>query len=98
MPSPLTEAGPRALLHRASAFVAGRGICHKAGVSLIPASKIPALPGRAESFRVLETLVIGTAGGMLFLWANLPGGLISGAMSAVGGAALAGRSSRCRRC
>ena len=79
------------MLHRASAFVAGRGICHKAGVSLMPASKIPALPGRAETFRVLETLVIGTAGGVLFLWANLPGGLISGAMIAVGGAALAGR-------
>ena len=57
----------------------------------MPASKIPALPGRAETFRVLETLVIGTAGGVLFLWANLPGGLISGAMIAVGGAALAGR-------
>ena len=28
---------------------------------------------------------------MLFLWADLPGGLISGAMFAVGGAALAGR-------
>src|SRR5205823_2310647 len=34
---------------------------------------------------------IGTAGGLLFLWANLPGGLISGAMIAVGIAALAGR-------
>ena len=79
------------MLHSASAFVASRGICHKAGVSLLPASKIPALPGRAETFRVLETLAIGTAGGMLFLWANLPGGLISGAMIAVGGAALAGR-------
>jgi uncharacterized protein len=52
---------------------------------------IPALPGRAETFRVLETLVIGTAGGMLFMWAHLPGGLISGAMIAVGVAALAGR-------
>ncbi len=30
-------------------------------------------------------------GGLLFLWAGLPGGLISGAMIAVGGAALAGR-------
>ena len=87
----LTDNGPRALLHRASAFVAGRGICHKAGVSLLPASKIFALPGRAETFRVLETLATGTAGGMLFLWASLPGGLISGAMIAVGGAALAGR-------
>ena len=40
---------------------------------------------------MLETLVIGAAGGMLFVWAHLPGGLISGAMIAVGGAALAGR-------
>jgi uncharacterized membrane protein AbrB (regulator of aidB expression) len=40
---------------------------------------------------VLETLVIGTAGGALFLWAHLPGGLISGAMIAVGIAAIAGR-------
>jgi hypothetical protein len=40
---------------------------------------------------MLETLVIGSAGGLLFLWANLPGGLISGAMIAVGAAALAGR-------
>ena len=38
-----------------------------------------------------ETIVIGAAGGLLFLWANLPGGLISGAMIAVGIAALAGR-------
>jgi len=40
---------------------------------------------------VLETLVIGTGGGALFLWANLPGGLISGAMITVGIAAIAGR-------
>ena len=52
---------------------------------------IPALPGRAEILRVLETLAIGTAGGMLFLWAHLPGGLISGAMIAVGVAAIGGR-------
>ena len=37
---------------------------------------------------MLETLVIGTGGGALFLWANLPGGLISGAMITVG---IAGR-------
>ncbi|MBI5321641.1 MAG: AbrB family transcriptional regulator [Bradyrhizobium sp.] len=60
-------------------------------MSLIPASKIPALPGRAETLRVLETLAIGTAGGLLFTWAQLPGGLISGAMIAVGAASLAGR-------
>ena len=40
---------------------------------------------------MLETLAIGTAGGALFLWAHLPGGLISGAMIAVGVAAIAGR-------
>src|SRR5438477_7604813 len=57
----------------------------------MPASMIPALPGRAEMLRVLETLVIGAAGGLLFIWAGLPGGLISGAMIAVGAAALAGR-------
>src|SRR5437764_4053326 len=48
-------------------------------------------PSRSEAFRVIETIAIGAAGGLLFLWANLPGGLISGAMIAVGIAALAGR-------
>jgi membrane AbrB-like protein len=79
------------LLHRISAFVAQSRICHKPAVSLMPTSKIPALPGRAETMRVLETLAIGTAGGLTFLWAGLPGGLISGAMIAVGAAALGGR-------
>src|SRR5258708_21215349 len=50
-----------------------------------------AIPDRATILSTLETLVIGSAGGLLFLWASLPGGLISGAMFAVGGAALAGR-------
>lgn len=50
-----------------------------------------AIPSRTNIFNVLETLVIGAAGGALFLWANLPGGLISGAMIAVGIAAIAGR-------
>src|SRR3954451_16252433 len=50
-----------------------------------------AIPDRATALATLETLVIGSAGGLLFLWAGLPGGLISGAMFAVGGAALAGR-------
>jgi membrane AbrB-like protein len=50
-----------------------------------------ALPDRAKFLGTLETLAIGAAGGLLFLWANLPGGLISGAMVAVGIAALAGR-------
>ena len=50
-----------------------------------------AIPTRAKTLHVLETLVIGTAGGALFLLAHLPGGLISGAMIAVGVAAIAGR-------
>jgi membrane AbrB-like protein len=50
-----------------------------------------AIPSRAKTLSVLETLAIGAAGGTLFLWANLPGGLISGSMIAVGAAALAGR-------
>src|ERR1700682_5957576 len=50
-----------------------------------------ATPSRIKTLNVLETLVIGAAGGALFLWANLPGGLISGAMIAVGIAAIAGR-------
>ena len=50
-----------------------------------------AIPDRAKTLRVLETLAIGTAGGALFLLAHLPGGLISGAMIAVGAAAIAGR-------
>src|ERR1700680_3358971 len=50
-----------------------------------------AIPSRAKTLSVLETLVIGSAGGLLSLWAHLPGGLISGAMIATGAAALAGR-------
>jgi membrane AbrB-like protein len=50
-----------------------------------------AVPSRAKTLNVLETLAIGAAGGALFLWANLPGGLISGAMISVGIAAIAGR-------
>src|SRR5271154_3512813 len=50
-----------------------------------------AIPSRTRTLNVLETLVIGTAGGGLVLWAHLPGGLISGAMIAVGIAAIAGR-------
>jgi uncharacterized protein len=50
-----------------------------------------AIPSRTRILNVLETLVIGAAGGSLFLWAHLPGGLISGAMIAVGIAAVAGR-------
>jgi uncharacterized protein len=47
-----------------------------------------AIPSRAKTLNVLETLAIGSAGGALFLWAHLP---LSGAMIAVGAAALAGR-------
>jgi membrane AbrB-like protein len=50
-----------------------------------------AIPSRTRILNVTETLAIGAAGGALFLWANLPGGLISGAMIAVGAAAIAGR-------
>ncbi len=50
-----------------------------------------AIPSRSKILNVLETLVIGTAGGALFLLMHLPGGLISGAMIAVGVAAIAGR-------
>jgi len=49
------------------------------------------LPSRAKTLSALETLAIGTAGGAVFLIAHLPGGLISGAMIAVGIAAIAGR-------
>src|ERR1700726_4782304 len=50
-----------------------------------------AIPSRTKTLNVLETLAIGIAGGALFLWAHLPGGLITGAMIAVGVAAIAGR-------
>jgi uncharacterized protein len=60
-------------------------------VSLIPASIAVAIPSRTKTLNTLETLAIGSAGGLLFLWAQLPGGLISGAMIAVGVAAIAGR-------
>jgi hypothetical protein len=50
-----------------------------------------AIPSRTKILNVLETLVIGSLGGALFLLLHLPGGLITGAMIAVGGAAIAGR-------
>ena len=50
-----------------------------------------AVPSRTRILNTLETLAIGAAGGALFLWANLPGGLITGAMIAVGVAAISGR-------
>ncbi len=61
-------------------------------MNLIPTSVASALPDRAQLLVTLETLSIGAAGGLLFLWAGLPGGLISGAMMTVGIAALAGRT------
>ncbi len=60
-------------------------------MSQILASMADAIPSRTKTLNVLETLAIGTAGGVLFLWQHLPGGLISGAMIAVGIAAMAGR-------
>ncbi len=50
-----------------------------------------ALPSRSKTLNALETLAIGAAGGMLFLLAHLPGGVVSGAMIAVGVAAIMGR-------
>jgi membrane AbrB-like protein len=50
-----------------------------------------AIPTRTNTLNALETLAIAAAGGGLFLWAQLPGGLITGAMIAVGIAAIAGR-------
>src|ERR1700694_2624824 len=51
----------------------------------------PTTPPRPKALTALEPLAIAAAGGALFLWASLPGGLISGAMIAVGVAAIAGR-------
>jgi uncharacterized protein len=51
-----------------------------------------ALPTRAKTLQFLETLSIGAIGGLLFLVTGLPGGLITGAMLAVGSAAMLGRS------
>ena len=60
-------------------------------MSLIPTSISSAVADRAKILGTLETLALGAAGGLLFQWANLPGGLISGAMAAVAIGALAGR-------
>jgi membrane AbrB-like protein len=61
-------------------------------VSQIPPWLADALPTRAKTLQFLETLAIGTIGGLLFLVTGLPGGLITGAMLAVGSAAMLGRS------
>jgi membrane AbrB-like protein len=49
------------------------------------------IPSRSAVLIGLETIAIGAAGGAVFLFANLPGGLITGAMVAVAAAGLAGR-------
>ena len=49
------------------------------------------LPSRSKLLHVFETLALGIGGGLLFEWAQLPGGLISGAMITVAIAAFAGR-------
>nr|WP_315837498.1 AbrB family transcriptional regulator [Bradyrhizobium prioritasuperba] len=46
---------------------------------------------RSAALQLLETIAFGAVGGVLFWWAQLPGGLISGAMIAVASAAIAGR-------
>jgi membrane AbrB-like protein len=53
-----------------------------------------ARPTPVDILTTAETLLIGAAGGLLFEAAALPGGLISGAMIAVAGAAIAGRPLR----
>jgi len=60
-------------------------------VRQILASIAVALPSRNKALIALETLAIGIAGGLVFLWAHLPGGLISGAMASTAIAAFAGR-------
>ena len=61
-------------------------------MSQIPPWLADALPTRTKALQFLETLAIGTIGGLLFLVTGLPGGLITGAMLAVGSAAMLGRS------
>ena len=61
-------------------------------MSQIPKWMADALPTRTKTLQFLETLAIGTVGGVLFLVTGLPGGLISGAMLAVAAAAMTGRS------
>jgi uncharacterized protein len=60
-------------------------------VNQIPEWMADAIPSRTKTLQTLEALSIGTIGGVLFLVAGLPGGLISGAMLAVGVAAMLGR-------
>lgn len=55
----------------------------------------PAIPSasssRSQISTVCGTLIAGALGGTLFYWAELPGGLISGAMIAVAGVGVLGR-------
>jgi membrane AbrB-like protein len=60
-------------------------------VNQIPEWMADAIPSRRTTLQTLEALSIGTIGGLLFLVAGLPGGLISGAMLAVGFASMMGR-------
>ena len=60
-------------------------------MSQIPKWMADVLPTRTKTLQFLETLAIGTVGGVLFLVTGLPGGLISGAMLAVAAAAMTGR-------
>lgn len=48
-------------------------------------------PRSRELLHAAEALAIGSAGGLVFVWLGLPGGLISGAMVAVSVAGIAGR-------
>ena len=61
-------------------------------MSQIPPWLADVLPTRTKTLQYLETLAIGTVGGLLFLVTGLPGGLITGAMLAVGSAAMLGRA------
>jgi membrane AbrB-like protein len=75
-----------------SALVARAKICDNGGVIKKSASASPSIFfGQSTLSSTFETVAIGAAGGGLFLWASLPGGLISGAMIAVAIAAIAGR-------
>jgi membrane AbrB-like protein len=77
-----------------NAFVGRTKVCDNARVIRKSASATPAAYGSLAFLPTLETLAIGAAGGALFLYASLPGGLISGAMIAVAIAAIAGRPLR----
>lgn len=50
-----------------------------------------AFPSRLQILTTFETIAVGAIGGALFYWAELPGGLISGAMIAVAAIGVAGR-------